>query len=344
MAILAGNTNGFGYRSDDHGDTMATATGLTKVGNTWSGAGIIGTNSDVDAFSFTVTAADSYRIAANVAAVGPNLDAVLELRNSAGEVIASASPQNTQNAQVLKYLTPGDYYLSVKSTGVYGWVGQYTVGIDSPPEGIIVTPASTTMTTGEDGSQASFTVVLKRPPTADVTIGLSSSNTNEGTVSPTSLTFTSADWSTPQTVTVTGVDDALVDGNKPYTIVTAPATSADPNYNGLDAADVALTNNDNDNNIYVSTLSAMVTTEAGGSVTFRVGLRTQPTAPVTIGLASSDTTEGTVSPASLTFTPENWSTSQVVTVTGVNDAIVDGDVAYTLVTRQPAATTHGSTT
>ena len=69
MAILANSTNGFGYRSDDHGNTIGSATALTKVGNTWSGAGIIGTNSDVDVFSFTVTAEDSYRIAANVAAV-----------------------------------------------------------------------------------------------------------------------------------------------------------------------------------------------------------------------------------------------------------------------------------
>jgi hypothetical protein len=37
---------------------------------------------------------------------------------------------------------------------------------------------------------------------------------------------------------------------------------------------------------------------------------------VTIALTSSDTTEGTVSPASLTFTPGNWNVAQTVTVTG----------------------------
>ena len=50
----------------------------------------------------------------------------------------------------------------------------------------------------------------------------------------------------PQTVTVTGVNDAVVDGNIAYTIVTAAATSADPNYNGLNASDVTVTNTDND--------------------------------------------------------------------------------------------------
>ena len=49
-----------------------------------------------------------------------------------------------------------------------------------------------------------------------------------------------------QTVTVTGVDDAVDDGDVAYTIVTAPAASADATYNGVNAADVAVTNTDND--------------------------------------------------------------------------------------------------
>src|SRR5262249_9703401 len=46
--------------------------------------------------------------------------------------------------------------------------------------------------------------------------------------------------------TVTGVDDSLVDGDIGYMLVTGAATSADPNYNGLDAADVPLANVDDD--------------------------------------------------------------------------------------------------
>ena len=88
--------------------------------------------------------------------------------------------------------------------------------------------------------------MLNSQPTANVTIGLSSSNTTEGTVSPASLTFTAANWNTAQTVTVTGVDDFVDDGDIAYTIVTAAASSADGNYNGLNAADVAVTNIDND--------------------------------------------------------------------------------------------------
>ena len=72
--------------------------------------------------------------------------------------------------------------------------------------------------------------------------------------------------------------------------------------------------------------AGLMTTEAGGTATFTVVLNTQPTADVTIALSSSDTTEGTVSPASLIFTTANWNVAQTVTVTGVNDAVVDGAV------------------
>src|SRR3989442_5874664 len=44
---------------------------------------------------------------------------------------------------------------------------------------------------------------------------------------PASLTFTPGNWSTAQTVTVTGADDFGVDGSVAYTIVTAAATSTD---------------------------------------------------------------------------------------------------------------------
>jgi hypothetical protein len=111
--------------------------------------------------------------------------------------------------------------------------------------GITVSPTSGLVTT-EAGGTATFTVKLNTQPAANVTIGLSSSDTTEGTVSPASLTFTPSNWNTPQTVTVRGVDDQIVDGNVGYTIVTAAATSSDPNYNGLNAADVSVTNNDND--------------------------------------------------------------------------------------------------
>jgi Calx-beta domain len=203
--------------------------------------------------------------------------------------------------------------------------------MDNDRAGITVTPTSG-LTTTEAGGTATFTVVLTSQPTAAVTIGLSSSNPSEGTVSTSSLTFTPANWNVPQTVTVTGVDDFVVDGDIAYTIVTAPAVSPDPNYQGLDPADVAVINRDNDHvGITVSPVSGLVTNEGGGTATFTVVLTSQPTADVIVPVASSDTTEGTVSTPSLTFTPANWNVAQTVTVTGVDDLVADGDQPYTIV-------------
>ncbi len=81
--------------------------------------------------------------------------------------------------------------------------------------------------------------------------------------------------------------------------------------------------------------AGLITDERGGTATFTAVLTTAPTADVTLTLTSSNTSEGTVSPASLTFTPANWNAPQPVTVTGVDDGIFDGPQAYTI---QPSAT------
>lgn len=112
--------------------------------------------------------------------------------------------------------------------------------------GIDVTPTSGLVTTESHG-KASFTVVLHSQPEFDVVIPIQSNNTDEGTASKSQLTFTNANWNKPQTVTVTGVDDLLIDGDIPYTVTVGPASSTDSNYNGLSGHDVALINKDNDN-------------------------------------------------------------------------------------------------
>lgn len=212
---------------------------------------------------------------------------------------------------------------------------------DDDTAGVSVTPTLGLVTT-EAGGTATFNVVLTSQPSANVVIGLTSSNLLEGTVSPASLTFTMGNWATPQIVTITGVDDALADGNIAYTIVTAAAVSSDLGYSAMAVADVSVTNNDNDApGVNVSPTAGLVTTEAGAMATFTVVLASMPTASVSIGLTSSDTTEGTVSPASVTFTTGNWNMAQTVTITGVNDALDDGDIVYSIVTGDATSTDPG---
>jgi len=162
-------------------------------------------------------------------------------QSEVGNDLLEPNVGNVQNGKIGPgKLDPGVYSVWYQETGM-ATTYQFNIVLT----GIIVNPTSGLVTT-EAGGTAGFSIVLTSQPTANVTIPLSSSNTTEGTVSPTSLTFTSVNWNTPQTVNVTGVDDLVVDGNIAYSIITAAATSTDPNFNGLDPSDVSVTNNDND--------------------------------------------------------------------------------------------------
>lgn len=120
-------------------------------------------------------------------------------------------------------------------------MGAYEYQATSVAAGISVTPTSG-LVTSETGGTATFSIVLARYPKADVTLVLSSSDASEGVVVPASLTMTQANWNRPQTITVTGLDDGLSDGDQAYTIVIGPAGSADPAYAGINPPDVAVVN------------------------------------------------------------------------------------------------------
>ncbi len=198
--------------------------------------------------------------------------------------------------------------------------------------GISVTPTTGLVTTMSGGTDT-FQVVLQTQPTANVTIGIHSSDTTEGTVSASSLTFTPSNWNTPQTVTVTGVNNLSVSGDQPYTVITDPASSADPNYNGLNPADASVTNdNTNAAGFIITPTSGLTTTEAGGTATFSVRLATAPLilSTVNVSFTSSRPGEGAVLTGPLTFSWLNWNVPQTITVAGVDDVVADGPQAYTI--------------
>ncbi|CAN5639660.1 hypothetical protein BH11MYX1_BH11MYX1_19500 [soil metagenome] len=208
--------------------------------------------------------------------------------------------------------------------------------IDDDLQAIVVVPTTGLVTT-EPGGTATFQVVLATQPTADVTIALASTQPGEATASTSSLVFTSATWAVPQTVTVTGQDDRIVDGDVSWTITLAPAVTTDPRYSNLDADDVHGTNLDDDTpGIEALPDHGLVTSERATTDHFAVTLHSQPIAQVTVPIASSDPTEATVYPAQLSFTPATWNVAQTVTLRGVDDSVPDGDVPYT-VTLGPAS-------
>jgi hypothetical protein len=204
------------------------------------------------------------------------------------------------------------------------------VSMPLPPGSIIV--QGNGLITSEAGGKATFSVVLGAPPMSPVMIPLESSAPAEGSVTPATLTFGPGDWDKPQTVTVTGVDDAERDGNRPYKILVKPAVSADPRYKDMDGDDVTATNRDDEASFTFVGGVPLTTSESGATVTFTVVANKKPTANLTLPLSSSDGGEGTVTPASLTFTPANWDQPQFVTVAGVDDKEQDGPQSYKVVT------------
>lgn len=186
-------------------------------------------------------------------------------------------------------------------------------------------------TLSEGGGSATFTVRLRTPPSADVHVPVASANAGEGTTDVSELVFTSANWNVAQTVTVTAVDDDYDDGDVSFAIGVGPATSTDAGYQGKDATDPMLMNADNDTaSLVVENATGSHTTERGGNVTFDVRLAARPKAGsiVTVPLSVNDATEGSISPAALTFDTTTWNVPQTVTVTGLPDALKDGPQNY----------------
>jgi len=97
----------------------------------------------------------------------------------------------------------------------------------------ILIDTSSLQTVSEFLNSSFITVTLATIPTANVILPVSSGNTTEGTVSPSALVITPANWNTPTTVTVTGVDDSDNITQESFNIIFDNATSSDANYNNL---------------------------------------------------------------------------------------------------------------
>lgn len=132
LSILTSTANGFGYRADDYGDTIATAYSLSGT-NAFSADGVIETNDDADWFSFT-TLAGGVNIAAQPAIAltdHPMLNVDLQLFDATGTLLASGT-QSTLAKSISADLPAGTYYVDVSGDGTYGDLGQYSLNITAP--------------------------------------------------------------------------------------------------------------------------------------------------------------------------------------------------------------------
>lgn len=157
LATIAGRIS---YRTDDHGNTAAAATGLLALGGTnissttpetdpantnTANKGVLERNTDVDVFSF-VTGDGPVTLAVNPWLTpagltrGGNLDILLELHDEVGALVATNNPASQTQARIDATLTEGLYYLHVRNSGAgdpfsstptgytgYASIGQYFV-------------------------------------------------------------------------------------------------------------------------------------------------------------------------------------------------------------------------
>ena len=165
-------------------------------------------------------------------------------------------------------------------------------------------------------------VKLNTQPTGNVTVTLAVPS--ELSASSSTLTFTTGNWSTVQTVTVEALDDDDAIPDADFTIVFA-ASGADY---GAVSENFALTVTEDDTEELVVEPKPLEFGEgADGEIT--VKLASEPAGPVTVRatLDADADPSVTVSPATRRFTPSNWDQTKTFTVAGAEDADSDDDTA-----------------
>jgi len=180
---------------------------------------------------------------------------------------------------------------------------------DNDTQNISVSPSSVAVT--EEGATVMFGVSLTQMPGADVTVAVASSDATSVTVNAPSLTFTSANYMTPQMVTLTAIaDNDLVGESVTINLTSAPLT----------AKMVTVTVTDNDTQGLTLTNTPLTLTEGmSGNVTVRLAF--EPTAAMTmVSISSGDNSAVTTTQTMLTFTPADYATPQTVQVNAIEDA------------------------
>ena len=249
---------------------------------------------------------------------------------------------------------PVCYYVrAVNNAGVPGyWSAPVELeGDTGNGRGVTVTPRD--LTVAEDGGSAAYTVALTSQPPAPVTIIPATDDHNVATVetarSDNALIFGQDNWSIPQTVTVTGVNDDIDNlQNRRGTAIRHSVAGG--GYGGVRVASVSVTVTDDDETnpgpnrppgVTVSR-SQLLVSEDGGVATYTVSLNSEPSEDVvvTARIAPGSHNPGAATlqrsgaapgnSATLLFTTTNWAAPQTVTVTGQDDDLDNSNDQRTL--------------
>jgi trimeric autotransporter adhesin len=320
------------------GDALTGTPGVTVGAGGVDEGGRMVTGEDGRAASFTI-ALDrelSSSVSIRLASLDPS-EGTLDRAELLFDRLDWAAPQTIVVSGVDDDEADGDVAFDVEYVVesvdlTYAQLGSGSVAFtneDDDSPGFTVSAASGD--TIEDGVAASLTVALRSRPTADVTVRLRSGDETEAVVDASALAFTPANWNAAQTITVTGADDDLDDGDVVYRVVFQETLSEDPVYGAIRPTDVELTNLDDDSAAISVIEMDGLTGEDGATGSFTVVLGCEPTAIVLLDVESDDPGEGTVSPQTLVFTPNDWNVARTVTVEGVDDDLDDDIRSYSIV-------------
>jgi hypothetical protein len=192
---------------------------------------------------------------------------------------------------------------------------------DNDTAGITLTQSDGSTDVTEGGVTDTYSAVLTSQPTADVTLSFSGTQV---TTSPASVVFTEVNWNVAQNVTVSAIDDAIAEGNHAGSIATV-ISGSDAAYTALSVSAVSVNINISDNDsagvVLIQSNGNTEVTEGGATDSYTVQLSSEPTAAVTLNLTG---TQVSTSPTTLNFTSANWNQPQTVTVTAIDDVIVEG--------------------
>lgn len=181
--------------------------------------------------------------------------------------------------------------------------------------GVVVTQSGGSTNVTEGGATDTYTVKLGSQPTASVTVSVTPNS--QVSVNPTSLAFTTANWSTPQTVTVTAVNDAANEFAHLGSI-THSVSSTDSNYNGIGVDGVLVNITDNDN-------SAPVVNAGTDQAVYLTGDVWSPNELAPIAwYDASDAATVTQSSGAVSQWNSKVGTSHMLQATGIKQPIVGG--------------------
>ncbi|MFN9720151.1 MAG: peptidoglycan DD-metalloendopeptidase family protein, partial [Planctomycetota bacterium] len=193
---------------------------------------------------------------------------------------------------------------------------------------ILVTQSGGSTSISETGTIDQISVSLSIQPLTNVVVRLFGTDNGEAVPVTSSLTFTPANWATPQTVDIRGIDDSLIDGTQQTSIrIHVEDGLSDRRYQ--DTLDVVITASTSDDDLagfeILQSGGSSVTREQTVSDTILVRLQAQPRSNVVIAVTNPNPGELTVDQSTLSFTPSLWNAWKTIRLAAVDDGVVDGD-------------------